>query len=145
MVEGGRVKEFKNFVEEAGGGSRVEMKIPAQSGTNEGSERLGGGLLLQNVGGLLGGYIGREWREFRVNLFLADGDGFEKNGFTIHAHIEKSHFPLTTQIFLLDDKSAAFIEMAEDATAKFNFAGETAIDFGKAFLAGIKEQGTFHP
>ena len=94
---------------------------------------------MQDVGGLLGGYIGRERREFRVNLFLADGDGFEKDGFAIHAHIEKGHFPLTTQVFLFDDKSAAFIEMTENSTTKFNFTGEATIDFGKAFLPGIKE------
>ena len=70
MVEGGRVKGFKNFVDEVVGGGRVEMKFPAQSGTNEGSERLGGGLVFQDFGGKLGGVLGI--------LRLGHGEGWQR-------------------------------------------------------------------
>src|SRR5213082_1361369 len=57
----------------------------------------------------------------------------------------KGQLPVSrSQVFLLDTKGAAFVQMPQQAPAEFHVTAQLPLDFCKALLLGVEEQASLH-
>src|SRR5215469_2101388 len=104
-----------------------------------------GGTLLQQLGGLLQGYVVGDLMIVEIFFVLANRDGLEKEDFAIHVNVEKHNVPVScTHVAIIDVESPAFVEMAQQTATELDLSREAAVDFDEALAVAVDQQSANH-
>ena len=99
----------------------------------------------EKIGGLLEGRVARERPIIGQAFRLQHSNRLEEQRLAAHLYAHGPQVPVAfANVQLLDAECSVFLEMAQQTTKKFDFAGQVSVDLDQALLLGVHNQRSFH-